>query len=372
MSDWPKLDLDNTQQLLATDSQEMLRLTCDYPAQFRLGLQLVRACRLPAGFPAGGALQRVIVLGTGGGSAAAVQLVRAWLRADLACPVELVQGYDLPGYADEETLCIAISHSGNTEEILTTFAAAGERGCPRLAVTAGGKLAALATAAGVPVLTIPGGMMPRIAIGLLVPALVRLLGLTGVAPDVISDAGLWDEVGRMLACVSADCAPDVPVSDNPAKQLTLAIGQRIPVVYGALDLTWAAALRWKNQFGENSKRLAFWNAVPQLHHDEAVGWEMAPELMSQLAVVALRDAGDSAKIRQRWDATIELLRPRAGAVLEPKLAGVAGEARLTRLLRQVAVGDFVTIYTALADGVDPTPVRIIDLFKRRLSEAEQS
>lgn len=370
MSGWPKLDLNDSGALIAHDGQAMLSLTGDYPAQFRQGLAIARAFALPAGFPAGSGLQRALVLGTGGGSAAAVQLVRAWLRDELTCPVELVQGYDLPGYAGHETLCIAISHSGNTEEILTTFAAAGERGCPRLAITAGGALAAAATSAGAPVLTIPGGMMPRIAIGLLVPALVRLLGLTGLAPDVISDSGLWSEVDRTLSDACAVCAPGRAISDNPAKQLTIAIGERMPLVYGSLDLTWAAALRWKNQFGENSKRLAFWNAVPQLHHDEAVGWEMTPDLLSRLAVIMLRDARDSAKIRQRWDVTAELLRGRAGAVIVPApLGGGSAESRLVRLLGMVTLGDFVSIYTALADGVDPTPVRIIDLFKRRLAEA---
>lgn len=370
MSQWPRIDLDDAAGLLKLDSLEMLRLTGEYPAQFQLGLSLARS--FVAAAPAV-PVHRAVVLGTGGGSAATVQLLRAWLAAGLRGPLELVQGYDLPGYVDAGTLCIAISHSGNTEEILTTFAAAGERGCPRCAITAGGKLGAMAAAAGVPVLSIPGGMMPRIAVGLLIPALARVLAIAGLAPDVCADRDLWDAVGTTLATVASDCAPSVPVQANPAKQLALAIGERLPLVYGGLDLTWAAALRWKNQFGENSKRMAFWNAVPQLHHDEAVGWETDPALMSDFAVILLRDGADSDRLARRWNVSAELLATRAGALLEPEYGrGRSDEPRLVRLLRLVMFGDYVSIYLALAGGIDPTPVRIIDLFKRRMLEAERA
>jgi glucose/mannose-6-phosphate isomerase len=112
--------------------------------------------------------------------------------------------------------------------------------------------------------------------------------------------------------------------------------------------------------------MAFWNTIPHLHHDEAVGWDMQPELMQQLAFVLLRDqAGESAQMVKRWTATREILSERAGACVEVESRG---ESLLARMLSLVVLGDFVSCYMAIAKGVDPTPVAIIDLFKKKVGQ----
>lgn len=149
-----------------------------------------------------------------------------------------------------------------------------------------------------------------------------------------------------------------PLEKNPAKQLAVDLDNYIPLIYGSLDYYDVVAWRWKNQFGENGKKLAFYNVIPNLHHDEAVGWEMEKEVLERFYLVVLRDSElDLDNIKKRKDVTVEILRERIGKVIE---VYAEGHTRLARMFSLIYLGDFVTIYHAIARGIDPTPVNIID------------
>lgn len=354
------MDLDDAVQLRKLDTGDMLGLTAGYARQFRDGWELAQDFEPPR--PA--RVDEVLVLGTGGGSAASANLLRSYLYGRAVVPILLNQGYNVPAWADGNTLVLAVTHSGNTEETLSAYHQAQSRGCPVSVITAGGTLAELATLHGAPLALVPGGLMPRAALGYIFLPLLGILAKLDLAPDPAEELnetlGLLEELAR-------EWGPAAPTGGNVAKQVALALQGHIPVVYGTLDHMDAVAWRWKNQFGENSKHMAFWNAIPCLHHDEAVGWDMDRALLKSLAVVLLRDRGDSEKVARRLDVTREMLQDRMGRVLE---VHSRGQGLMARVFSLVMLGDFVTIYLAVLSGADPTPVEIIQHFKRQMGQRD--
>lgn len=352
--------LDDPAAIAALDGSDMLGLTGDYPAQFRAGRRIGEAVDLPPGRDHAA----VVVLGTGGGSAAGAHLVRAYTEERLAAPLIVQQGYDLPAWVGPRTPVFAVSHSGTTEEIVSAARIAAARGAPLVGLGAGGPLRDVVIDAGGGYGEIPGGFMPRIGIGYISMALLTVLERMGL----VRSEGLDDELDHAFALLGElvrRYGPDEPTERNRAKVLAVGMAGRIPVVYGSLTGYEAVADRIKRQLGENAKLMAFTNSIPALHHDEAVGWDMDPSLCARLAFLLLRDErSESPQMRKRWSATAEILGERMGHVEE---AWAEGEGRLARLLSLVTLGDFYSIYAAIAAGIDPTPVAIIDLFKRRVA-----
>ncbi len=356
----PKVDLNDANAVKALDTLNMLGLQMDYPAQFEEGIARARAFALPN---APQDLHEVVIFGTGGGSAASGQLIRSYLFGEANVPIHVVQGYNAPGFVDKNTIVIACSHSGKTEEINSAFEQAAAKGATLVALGAGGRLKETAARVGAAYLDVPGGMMPRVAIGYIFAPILVMLERWGICGD---QTKALDESIAIMEKLGKQYGPDSPVAQNLAKQVTQAIAGKIPVIYGFSDHFDAVAWRMKNQLGENSKYMAFWNTIPHLHHDEAVGWDMQPELIGQLAFVLMRDKqGESEQMVKRWTATREILEERAGACVE---VWSEGETLLARMTSLVVLADFVTCYMAIEKGVDPTPVAIIDLFKKKVGQ----
>lgn len=354
------VNLDDAAAIRRLDTLHMLDLTMDYPRQFAAGLAIGEALPLPRRPEP---VDEVVILGTGGGSAASANLLRSYLFDRCRVPIISVQGYNAPAYVDRHTVVFAVSHSGKTEEIISSAQQALARGATVVGLGAGGRLREVLAAAGSPYLEVPGGLMPRIAIGYITLPILTLLCRWGLVPDFRSEL---DEAVALLGALAGEYGPESPVATNRAKQLAEALGPYIPVIYGFADQYDAVAWRIKNQLGENSKYMGFWNTIPHLHHDEAVGWDMQPELCRQLGFLLLRDErAESEPMRKRWQATTEILQERMGAV---QSVWARGEGRLARMLSLVTLGDFFTIYMAIRKGVDPTPVAMIDLFKQKVGQ----
>lgn len=355
------IDLNNSAAVKAADTLQMIDLTLAYPQQFREGLALGMEFPLPA-LPS--RVDEIVLLGTGGGSAASANLLRSYLFDRCSVPIISVQGYNLPAYVDHHSIVFAISHSGKTEESLSSAGQALGRGALVVGLGAGGRLHELLSRAGAPYITVPGGFMPRIAIGYImmpVLALLRRWGLANFPFEAEFEAAMAE-----LARLAPLYGPESPVAANPAKRLAESLTGLIPVIYGFTDYYDAVAWRIKNQLGENSKYMAFWNTIPHLHHDEAVGWDMQPELCRQLGFLLLRDSeAETAQMEKRWQATTEILQERMGRV---ETVHASGEGRLARMLSLVFLGDMFTIYMAIRKGVDPTPVAVIDLFKAKVGQ----
>ena len=283
-----------------------------------------------------------------GGSAIGGDLAAAALGDRATRPITTVRGYALESWTGPDSLVLCASYSGNTEETLACFEAAGAAGAGRVALTTGGQLAELARAEGVPVIGVPAGMQPRAAVIYMLVGVLECAALCGAAPGLHAEI---DGAAGQLA----------PASN--AEELAQALRGTVPVIHGA-GPTVAVARRWKTQINENAEAAAFWSELPEANHNEICSWERG-RATAPLAGVFLEDPDQHPRIRRRIELTAAAIE-RAGA---PALRIPArGETRLERVLSLVMLGDLVSVHLALLDGVDPTPVEAIERFKEALSD----
>lgn len=309
--------------------------------------------------PADG-VRHVVVLGMGG-SAIGADLVKALVEGECLVPISVIREYDVPAYVGKGTLVIASSYSGNTEETLSASKAAAERGAAMMVITTGGVLGEWASEKGWPVIRIPTGLAPRAAVGYSLVPLLLLLGRLGLVSDKRSDL---EEAVAVLRAMRSELVPEAPAEGNKAKQLALRLHGKLPIIYGTGGWRGAVAYRWKCQINENAKAPAWCNTFPELNHNETVGWEVPKSVTGLVELVLLRDRGDSPRINRRIEVTVDIMRPAISGVTE---VWSRGESELARLLSLIYIGDFTSAYLALLNGVDPTPVRVIDRLKQELA-----
>lgn len=293
-----------------------------------------------------------------GGSAAGGLLARAVLGDRASRPIAVARDYGLPAWTTHETTVLCASYSGNTEETLAAYEAAGVIGARRVVATTGGKLAAAARADGVPVVPLPGGFQPRGAIGYMVVIALELAALCGVGPSLHSEI---DVAAAHTERLVAEWGPDGP-EDGLAKQIARGLRDTIPQIAGA-GLTAPIAYRWKSQLNENAKTPAFAAELPELDHNEIVGWQGAAEL-GRFSAVFLDDSDLHPRIRQRIELTRGLISGSAAATFRVESRG---EGPTERLISLVLLGDLVSFYVAILRGVDPTPVDAIERLKTTLA-----
>jgi glucose/mannose-6-phosphate isomerase len=237
-----------------------------------------------------------------------------------------------------------------------------ERGTRLAVITTGGKLAALAQERGVPLARFDYQSQPRAALGYSFTLLLGLLWRLELVRDYSADL---EEAIQVMEAWQAETEPQVPTARNPAKSLASRLTDRLPVVHGAGFLA-AVANRWKTQFNENGKHWAFFEVLPELHHNSVVGLGIPPSVRDRAVVLMLRSKLDHPRVRMRWDVTRELLQ-REGVAAETLQA--RGESRLAHVLSLIHFGDYVSYYLAMLNRVDPTPVETIAFLKQRLAEA---
>jgi len=309
----------------------------------------------------GGDITKVVVAGMGG-SALAALLVKAWLQDKLTVPFEVVREYDLPAHVDASTLVIASSYSGNTEETLNCLERAEQRSAKIGVLAAGGKLVERAESAQLPRVVIPSGLQPRMAVLFNLKALVALLADFGVvSADLVNEVAA---AGDWLKGESDQWLPDVHTDKNYAKQLALLAVGKTAVFYGG-RLTGPAAYKWKISWNENAKNVAVTNVYPEVNHNEFIGWSSHP-VDKPFAVFDLKSSFENPRILKRFEITDRLL-----SGLRPKAVPIelAGDTALKQLLWASILADFVSIYVAILNGVDPTPVDLVEKLKHELADA---
>ena len=349
------VDLD-APDALALDSQGLFRELAGSPAAMDEARAAAEAVELT--FPAD-AVRSVALCGMGG-SAIAGDIVAGALSERLVKPFGVVRDYYTPGWIGESTLTILSSYSGTTEETLTCALQATERGALCVSITSGGKLAAEYADQGVPTIPVPEGLQPRAALlRILVPVVVLLERCEAITA---SGADL-DEARQTVVDAVAAMAPEVPTASNPAKQLAHQLLDAVPMVWGA-EATAAVARRWKTQLNENAEVPAFWSELPELDHNEIVGFPGMGPLEQVVKVVSLRDERQHRQVQRRFDLTHELVRPHVAGVLT---AAAEGRSPLARALDLVILGDYTSLYLALLRGLDPGPVAMIERLKGSLA-----
>jgi len=305
-------------------------------------------------------IDRIAILGMGG-SAIGGDFFRVLLQRESGVPVFNVRQYDLPPFVNERTLVIASSFSGNTEETLSSFGQALPMPCKKLAITSGGKLLTTARANGVPVLTYEFKGEPRAAVGWgLMPLLAvgQKLGLMqGIDRDV-------DEMLSVMEDLEGEIGVDAPASDNEAKQVARRLHEKLPVTYGAGPLT-EVAHRWKTQLNESSKVWAFYEELPELHHNAIIGYKLPTGIVRDTVVVFLRSEDIvHPRVLLRYDFTERLLHD---AGVESLTVTTRGKCALAQVMSLILFGDYVSGYLALLYEVDPTPTTVIDELKAWLA-----
>jgi glucose/mannose-6-phosphate isomerase len=331
----------------AADSAGMLGDVLAQPHQLGDALWRAQSAGIPKQDRPGG----LVVCGMGG-SAIGGDLAAAALGDRATRPITTVRGYALQSWTGPDSLVLCASYSGETEETLACFEAAGVAGAGRVALTTGGRLAELARAEGVPVIGIPAGMQPRAAVIYMTVGVLECAAMCGAAP------GLHSEIDTAAALL-AEWGPQAAESEG--KTLAQALHGTLPVIHGA-GPTVAVARRWKTQINENAGAAAFWSELPEADHNEICGWE-GGRGTAPLSAVFLEDPDQHPRVQRRIELTAAEVE-RAGA--RPLRVAARGEMPLERVLSLVMLGDLVSVYLAVLDGVDPTPVEPLTRFKATL------
>lgn len=347
--------LDNIEAIRSLDSQDQFGMVAGLPEQ----IQKAYAAAVEVKMENFGEVCGVAAAGMGG-SAIGGDLVASAYETSLPSPMVTVRGYHLPEWLSSRSLLFAVSYSGNTEETISCLNEALVRGCQVVCISSGGTIADIASSKDLPFIKVPNNLQPRAAIGYLSIPIAACLESLGLAADVEADV---QETAAVLSLLSELYSPEVPTTDNPAKQLAMELFEKIPVIYGT-EVTAMAARRWKCQINENSKALAFYNEFPELNHNEIVGWEHPGALMEKFKVIYLKDEHFHPQNKKRLDVTRELLKNYVGEIYEHMCAG---RSRLARVFSSIYLGDYVSLYLAILYGVDPSPVVRIEELKRKLA-----
>ena len=300
----------------------------------------------------------VVVAGMGG-SAIGGALARAALGDQASRPIFVTRAYGLPTWTTPDTMVLCASYSGNTEETLACYESAGALGAIRTVVTTGGQLAEMARADGVPVIPLPGGFQPRAAVAYIIVAALEVAALSGAGPRLTSEIDVAASHTEQLV---AEWGPEAP-ENSLAKEVARSLYGTTPVIAGA-GLTAPIAYRWKTQINENAKQPCFANELPELDHNEIVGWEGAQDV-GRFSAVFLDDSDAHPRVKERMDITERLISGSAQANLRLE---TRGQTAIERVISLVLLGDLVSIYLAVLRGVDPGPVKVIEDLKAALAE----
>jgi glucose/mannose-6-phosphate isomerase len=338
-----------------------LKYIHDKDAQDALGViekqwqQLVHA--YDVAFSPASEIKNVVLSGMGG-SAWPALYVQTW--PGLNVPFEVSRTYGVPNYVGGNTLFIASSYSGNTEETLSALKCAEERNAQIVVMCAGGELEEVARVKNYPLYMIPAGIQPRMSSFYFIAAFIDLfkpLNLL-VNADSIDLSGLSEWLSKQLDSWKAD----VPTDRNPAKQLALEIAGKTAIMYSG-PLLAPVANKMKICMNENAKNLAWWYQYPEFSHNEFVGWSSHPT-EKLFAIVEIRSKLEHPRVQKRFKITERMLSGRRPVpnVVEPK-----GETLAQQIFWASMFGDFVCTYVALLNGVNPTPVDLVEDFKAELN-----
>lgn len=313
-----------------------------FPSQFEVGVQLASGIKVQGHF------EKVFLCGMGG-SSLVTEMINDFLVSvgEKVQPIIPVRGYELPLYADKKSLVFAISHSGNTEETLSCIDQILAQKFACVVLASGGKLAEIAEQNRLPLFRIPKGLQPRLSSGYMMVAILKVMANAGYIRDYSEDLmAAAGSLGRL-------------VDEKGARDLARKLANKVPIVY-ATDNAGGIARVSKIKFNENSKIQCFWNVIPELHHNEMVGWT---KVLMQPYFIILKSKFAHARNKRRIEVLMELMKGKglAGEVMEMK-----GESLLKEMLSTYMFIDYVTYYLADAYGIDPEPVAMVEDFKKKL------
>jgi len=323
------------------DKSNMRQKILGFSKQFSVGLQSAKNIKIKGGF------DKVLVCGMGG-SALPAEILKIWLEAyKIALPLGIHRDYGLPYQIDEKHLIICISYSGNTEETLTALEEARRRGLKIVAITSGGKLLRFCQKYKIPAALIPGGYQPRMALGFQFAALMKILVNCGIIKNNLEN----------ISALEKSLKPEA--LEEKGKKLAKKLKGKIPIIYSSERLRGLARI-WKIKFNENSKTPAFYNCFPELNHNEMVGFTTK---IKNFHIILLRDPADHPRNLRRMELTAKIMKKRGVGV---DIIEITGKDILYKVFSNILLADWTSYYLALEYKIDPTPVKIVEEFKKKL------
>ncbi len=330
----------------------MKELIQGFSAQLAESLNIAAHAKLS---PAKNPIRNVVIAGMGG-SGIGGTLIKALTGEEANVPIEISKSYDVPGFINANTLFIACSFSGNTEETLSAAEKAKAKGAQIVAITSGGKMGAFAGENGYDVITIPGrSNSPRASIGYSFVQLFLILNHHGLIAS-----NHFEEVKAAAALLDAE----EKGIESVARSLTDFFYQKLPIMYGDTKLE-AVLVRAQQQIAENSKQLSHVNIFPEMNHNELVGWKYADVVYQNAATLLVRTSYDHPRTKMRMDICKPIFEKVAGKVVELE---AKGKSFVEQCIYVIHVLDWVSYYLAEANQVDPFPVDVINFLKDELSK----
>lgn len=346
--------LDDMQLITLLDSANMIGAAQDTWQQlqhgFNIDLSLIR----------GSEINNIVFMGMGG-SALAAALFESWQREELTIPFTYHREYDVPGWVDNSSLVIVSSYSGNTEEAVSAYEHARQKHAKLVVMDHDGELMRIARFEDLPRYEIPSALQPRMAAFYMLRALCEVIEHIGAGQNLVFQL---EEASKRLKNTTIGWRKDVTTEYNFAKQLALRIMDKTAVIMGG-PLMSSAAYKWKIGLNESAKNLAFYSTWPEFDHNELLGWSFKPD-NKNFVIIELHSSHESDRMRQRYDATNKLL---AGKVPEPIIVQCFGETAIEQLLWAVMLGDHVSVYLGIANGINPEPVALIEELKKELKSS---
>lgn len=351
-----KINLKTIKQI---DRSDMLGLLLDFPRQCKVALDIAERSKILCEKRD---FTKIVFAGLGG-SAIGADLVKSYLYSEIKIPILVFREYELPECIDASTLVFISSYSGNTEETLSAYKSAKDKGATLIAVSSGGAMKEYAKKDNFTFIEIPGGLPPRCALGYLSIIPLCILAKLGLAKDATL------EIKQMIKVLEGldkeNLSPDIALKDNLAKSVALKLYNKFAVIYSASVHFDVCATRLRGQLAENSKALSSSHVFPEMNHNEIVGWENPKKLFKEFVVILLRDKDMHPRVAKRMEITRGIIKREGVTVIEiwPR-----GDDLLSRIFSLIHIGDFISYYLALLYGIDPTPVERITYLKNQLAK----
>ncbi len=352
------IDLNDTAAIHSADPHGMHQHILNLPKQLEDAWAAADRVELPQSLSQ---IDRVVIIGMGG-SAIGGSLLMSLMTPESQVPILVSRDYDLPAFASgSNTLVIAASHSGNTEETLSAFDQARSRGCQLIVLAGGGVLAARAREFHLPLITIDYQSQPRAALGW---ALAPLLNIASRSKWTHALKNDLDEAIDVMRSGNLQFSAESPVMKNLAKREAGQLMGRIVSVFGAGTFA-EVARRWKDQFNENAKHWAAFESLPEADHNLLAGLEYPEWTPSKVMALFLTGTRDNPRNAKRIELTRIVLMT---AGCNTDILTSRGESPLAQMLSLVQLGDFMSFYLALLNGAEPTQIDVMAEFKKRMAD----
>ena len=359
--------LNNEKYIYSHGSDELIKILYDFPGQFKKAEHIIR--NIPLRFEK--KYKNILILGVGNPATTVYRLMESVSSNNIKVPISISSSKELPTWVNSETMVIAISHSGNTREILNAITEVTDRGIKVYAITTGGRLKERFSGNKyVTLIEYSEKLLPRMSIGYAYVFLTSLLA----SADLLSVKGFqkngplgdaWDDIENELLIFTRELMPEIKLNDNIAKKLAVNLYNNIPVIYGCNKITAVISYRFKTEICATSKMLAHFNRIPEINHDEIEGWEMDQELRRKFIILFIKDSNTSETMLKR----IEILK---GIFLEKDIkyeeVEITGENELVIAFKGLFLAIWTSLYLAVLYDVNPVSIDLVDNIKRRLGE----